>query len=63
MSYNFNSPCYLCNNKSDCQDFDKIRKAIDEIHHDRETHKGSGSILMMCTKVDTTKKEVPNEQV
>lgn len=56
MSYNFNSPCFNCAKKEECKDVDRIRKAIDEIHEDRETHKGSGAILMMCHNVEAVRK-------
>lgn len=52
MSYNFQNPCYNCKKKEQCKDQDKIQEAIYGIHRDDETHKGSGTVVLMCTKVD-----------
>jgi hypothetical protein len=52
MSYSFNAPCYNCRKKEECQDYEKIRKAINEIHQDQETHKGAGEVVMMCVRLE-----------
>lgn len=59
MSYSFNNPCFNCkklagqNPDGECKDAEKIREAIASIHMSNDgTHKGSGEILLMCTKVE-----------
>ena len=58
MSYSFNNPCWNCeklagqNPDGECKDTEKLREAINRIHCDNDgSHKGSGEILLMCSKV------------
>lgn len=53
MSYSFNNPCFNCEKQGDCKDAEKIAEAIRAIHMSNDgTHKGSGELLLMCTKVN-----------
>ena len=56
MSYGMNDPCYNCEkfkNDNPCTDRKNIEEAIAKIHSTKveDGHKGSGMILLMCTKV------------
>ena len=64
MSWGTVNPCYYCkkfiNDTKDvnypdrCTDSEKIQNAIYEIHQQAPggSHKGSGTIAMVCTKVE-----------
>lgn len=57
MSYVFIQPCYYCEKKENCKDTEKIQKAINEIHTTTDgSHLGSGSVILLCTKMISTVK-------
>lgn len=53
MSWSISEPCYECwRLENGCQDVQKIKEAIKEIHQDPDHVKlgGSGSVTVTCSK-------------
>lgn len=57
MSYSVNVPCYQCIKKDTCTDYKKITKTVQEDIHQTpydNGHQGSGTIVLMCIKMEST---------
>lgn len=55
MSYSRNYPCAYCNKKTTCTDSTRIEEGIEKIHQTsyENGHKGSGTIILQCNKMDS----------
>ena len=59
MSYSVSVPCWNCKKQGEgtCKDGTHLQEGINEkIHNDYETHKGSGQVMLMCSKVEPLQK-------
>jgi hypothetical protein len=55
MSYSVFTPCYNCKenvvNGGECKDAIHLQEGVNAMYQDTGHHKGSGTILLSCTKL------------
>lgn len=56
MSYSVMTPCWACGqvagNGGQCTDGQKLQEGVNAMYQNCESHKGSGTIVLSCTKME-----------
>lgn len=52
MSFGFITPCWSCKKREQCDDQKTIQEGISNCYKNIEKHKGSGNVMLCCTKCE-----------